>query len=330
MMLPMTQTIFGAGQVGLHLAKQLAAAGHDVRLVRRGPAGEALPRVTWVQGDATDRAVADAACRGATTVYNCANPSDYARWEGVLEPLYTGIREAAGRAGARLVQLENVYMYGRPQGPFAEDAPMTPCSRKGELRLGILSATMDAHRRGDVEVAVGHASDFFGPATPRTTTFRPDVARVICRGGTAWVFGNPDMLHSYSYTPDVARGLAVLGTHPEAAGKRWHLPVAAQESTRSLIARMARLSGNRVRVRAVPDVWLRVGGWFSPLMRALREMSYQWDVPYVLDDTAFRLTFKIEATPIEQAIADSLASWRSESSTSEHARGANVAAAHEA
>ena len=37
-------------------------------------------------------------------------------------------------------------------------------------------------------------------------------------------------------TPDVARGLAVLGT---AAGRVWHLPVAAQLTTRALLERVA-------------------------------------------------------------------------------------------
>jgi hypothetical protein len=37
---------------------------------------------------------------------------------------------AAGRNGARLVVLDNVYMLGRPQGkPLDEDTPPRPCSR---------------------------------------------------------------------------------------------------------------------------------------------------------------------------------------------------------
>ncbi len=265
-----------------------------------------MPQVTWMQGDATDRAFADAACKGATTVYNCANPSDYARWHGVLEPLYVGIREAAGRVGARLVQLDNLYMYGRPPAPFDETTPLEPCTDKGELRRELLDGAMAAHRRGDVEVAVGHASDFFGADAPRTAIFRPDLLRVVAAGGTAWVFGDPDQPHSYSYIPDVARGLAILGSHAAAPGRRWHLPVAAQSTTRSIIERMAAHTGKRVRIRSIPRTVLRVAGWASPLVKALHDMSYQWEVPYVMDDRAFCRTFGVDATPLDQAIEQTL------------------------
>ena len=107
-------TIVGAGQVGMQLARLLASQGHQVRLVRRSAAGATIPGVRWYRGDASERAFIDEACRGAVAVYNCANPPEYHRWDGVLEPLFRSIHEAAGRAGARLVQLDNLYAVGRP------------------------------------------------------------------------------------------------------------------------------------------------------------------------------------------------------------------------
>ena len=58
------------------------------------------------------------------------------------------------------------------------------------------------------------------------------------------MFGDPDRLHAYSYTPDVARGLAVLGTHEEAFGKVWHLPAAHRGTTRQLVERFAAALGS--------------------------------------------------------------------------------------
>ena len=45
------------------------------------------------------------------------------------------------------------------------------------------------------------------------------------------------MPHGYTYTPDVARGLAILGRDPRAPGRVWHLPTAAKLTTREAIAR---------------------------------------------------------------------------------------------
>lgn len=300
-------TILGAGQIGTQLAVLLAQQGHQVRLVRRGTGAE-LPGVTRMQGDVTDRRFADETCRGATVVYNCANPPDYAKWEGVLEPLYRSIREAAGRAGARLVQLDNLYMYGRPpQSPFDERTPMNPCSSKGELRKLLVEELFEAHRRGDVQATSGRASDYFGPDTPNAMLLRPDVYDRILGGKTVYVLTNPDTPHSYSYTPDVARGLMVLGSHPAALGRAWHLPASAQLTSRALLDRFAARAGTTIKVRRVPSWALRSLGVFVPLLSAMVEMSYQWEVPYLIDDSDFRRTFAVGPAELDVAIDETLA-----------------------
>jgi hypothetical protein len=43
-------------------------------------------------------------------------------------------------------------------------------------------------------------------------------------GRRADFIGNPDLPHTYSYVPDIAAGLATLGTDARAEGKVWHLP----------------------------------------------------------------------------------------------------------
>lgn len=296
-------TVIGAGQIGTQLARLLAVQGYTVRLVRRGELEAAIPGVTFMRGDVTDRTFADAVCRGATVVYNCANPPDYHKWDGVLQPLYRAVREAAGRAGARLVQLDNLYMYGRPpRAPFDERTPMEPCSDKGKLRKQLVEELFDAHRRGDVQVTSGRASDYFGPDTPSAMLLRPDVYDRILAGSTVYVLLNPDMPHSYSYTPDVARGLMVLGSHPAALGRAWHLPTTAQVTSRELLERFAARAGTTIKVRRVPRWAIRSLGVLVPFLGATVEMMYQWEVPYLLDDGDFRRVFGVEATPMDEAI----------------------------
>jgi len=302
-MQPPTHTILGAGQVGLELARMLAAAGLTVRLVRRGPPREAIPGIVWMRGDVTDRAFADEACRGAAVVYNCTNPADYTGWDELLAPLATAVRDAAGRAGARLVVLDNLYMYGKPEtAPFDESTPMRPCSRKGELRARLVEQLWAAHARGDVRATSGHASDYFGPDTPLSVVFRPRFYQRLAAGKSLEVMGDPDQPHSYSYVPDVARGLMILGTSDAAVGHRWHLPVAAQLTTRELVERFATAAGRPARLRRIPGWMLKAVGVFVPLAGALGEMIYQWELPYLIDDGAFRRAFGVDATPLDRAI----------------------------
>src|SRR6266516_580705 len=127
--------LFGGGQVGQPLARILLRRGKRVRIVKRSAFG--LPEgVEIEQGDATDLNFCVEAARGASTVYHCMNPPYYARvWAELLPRYMENLIAAAGRSGARLVVLDNVYILGRPQGN--EDTPPRPCSRKGEIRARV-------------------------------------------------------------------------------------------------------------------------------------------------------------------------------------------------
>ena len=141
-------TVIGAGQIGRRLARLLGEANFTVRLIRRGAPGEAMPKVTWLQGDITDPAFADRALAGSQVVYNCTNPSDYHRWDGVIQPLFRAIYQATARAGANLVVLDNLYMYGRTNGEaMVESQDMRPCSRKGALRREMTRELLQAQER---------------------------------------------------------------------------------------------------------------------------------------------------------------------------------------
>jgi hypothetical protein len=58
----------------------------------------------------TPHAAADAG-KDASAVYQCVN-APYTRWPERFPPLQRGVLAAAGRTGARLVVLENLYGYG--------------------------------------------------------------------------------------------------------------------------------------------------------------------------------------------------------------------------
>lgn len=323
-MTPITSlhVVFGAGQIGALLARRLLAAGHRVRQVRRGPAGVELPGLTWMRGDATDPRFAAEAARGAAVVYDCTNTLAYDRWEEHLPPLRSAIRAGAARAGARLVVLECLYMVGRPStSPFDEDHPLAPCSKKGEVALRLTRELFEAHARGDVRVAAGRAADFFGPGV-RAALLGEYFLASARAGRPAMMGGDPDMPHGYAFAPDVARGLAALGGADAALGRVWHLPLAWRGSSRQLVSALGAALGRPLRVRGVPDLLFRAAGLVNPVLGAAREMTYQWKVPYVLDDRRFRAAFGIEPTPADQAVAET-ARWME----GELARGATPAAA---
>jgi nucleoside-diphosphate-sugar epimerase len=300
--------LFGAGQVGQVLARLLLDDGKRVRIAKRSRA-PVVADADLVLGDASDRTFCVEAAQGASTVYHCMNPPYDARvWADLVPRYMDNLIAAAARAGARLVVLSDVYMLGRPAGrPLNEQSPSNPCSRKGTIRARAAERLFEAHRRGEVRATSGRASDYYGPGGTLTHLgdqfWRPALA-----GKTARVLVNPDMVHTYHYIPDVAAGLAVLGTaSDDAYGQSWMLPCAPAETMRALVARLSRKLGREMRLASVPRGVVKAIGLFVPRVREVDEMLYQWDEPFVIDDTRFRKRFQQEPVDVEKAAADTVA-----------------------
>lgn len=298
--------VLGAGQIGARLTAHLLAKGHRVRVVQRSARAASSPDVEHVSGDMTDLSFAESATRGAAVVYDCMNPP-YHAWPELLLAIGKGGLHGATKAGAKLVALDCLYMYGRPRGPMNEDAPLAPCSRKGELRVALGELRLEASTCGDLRLAIGRASDFFGPDLPYSCWGDRFFQRLHA-GKAGECMGDPDMPHSYTFADDVARALATLGEREEADGKVWHLPTPPAESTRALTKRLGRALGLDADVARVPRWVLQVAGLFSPFLREVKEMTYEWEVPFIIDDARFRATFGYGATPIDEAVATT-ASW---------------------
>ena len=115
--------------------------------------------------------------------------------------------------------------------------------------------------------------------------------------------------------PDIAAGLATLGTDPRAAGQVWHLPGPQTVTTRALLDLVADEVGHPVAIRSVPKLAVRALGVFNPTMRALAEMAYEFDEPFVLDTSKFQTTFGGAGTPLAAAIATTIAWYRTQTST---------------
>ena len=136
-------------------------------------------------------------------------------------------------------------------------------------------------------------------------------------GGAAEDLGiyTPEVPHTYSYVPDIAVSLAILGTDPRAAGQVWHLPGPPTVTTRELLDLVADQVGHRVGVRSVPKLAVGALELASPMMRGLAEMSYQFDQPFILDSGKYQTTFGAAGTPLADAVAATLAWYRTRTST---------------
>jgi nucleoside-diphosphate-sugar epimerase len=300
--------VFGAGQVGPFLAQRLLAGSKKVRLVRRSTAAVNLKGVQLHRADAGDAAAVADAVRGATAVYHCMNPAySAAVWVADLPRIQANLVAACGKAGARLIVLDNLYALGKPAGkPLSEATPPTPCSRKGEIRARVHRELEDAVRRGDVRAVTGRASDFYGPGGV-WTQFADRFFRPALAGKRVTMLPNLDQPHTYHYIPDVATGLAALGQDPGAAGT-FMLPCRTAVTTRQLVARIAAALGRPIVVSQMPPLLVTLLALGMPILREMKEMAYQWEEPFVVDDAKFRARYGDLSTP-EEAAAKGTVEW---------------------
>jgi nucleoside-diphosphate-sugar epimerase len=301
--------VFGTGPVGLAVMDELASKGKRVRMINRSGRADVAEGVEVVGGDAADPAFTREVSAGASVVYFALNPP-YDKWPELFPPLQAGVLEGAASAGAKLVAVENLYMYGPTGGrPLTEDLPYAANTRKGKVRARMSEELMEAHRSGRVRVAIGRASDYFGPRVLASAAGEQVFGRAV-EGKSAQVAGNPDQPHTYTYAPDVGKGLVVLGEREEALGRAWHLPSPETVTTRRFVERIFEEVGKPARIQAAPKILLRAMGLFNPGMREMIEMLYEFEEPFVVDHSAFERAFGVRATPLREAIGETVRWYR--------------------
>ena len=308
--------VFGSGPVGRAVVDALLAQGTRVRVVSRSGARRALPvAVEVLRGDATDPEATRRVCAGATHVYNCANAPDYHCWPEQFPPLQRGVLAGAEAAGARLVVMENLYMYGPHRGaPMSEATPLRGRGSRSATRRLMTEELFAAHRAGRVRAASVRASDLLGPYVTESLVgerfFGPFLA-----GQPVRLFADPDAPHSVSVVGDVGRALVTVGARDEALGRAWHVPNAPAVTLRAFAALVQEETGLAPRTsyvpRAVARVLLPALGLAVPPLRGLVENLYVFYEPYVVDHRAYAAAFGDGATPLREAIRQTVAWARS-------------------
>src|SRR5215218_205598 len=286
--------VFGTGPVGLAVMDELVTKSKRVRMVNRSGRASVPHGVEVIGGDATDEVFAREASKGASVVYFALNPP-YDKWPELFPRLQAGVLEGAASAGAKLIAMENLYMYGPTEGrPLTEDLPHAPNTRKGRVRARMSEELIEAQQSGRVRVAIGRASDFFGPRVLVSAAGEQVFGRAV-QGKSAQLAGDPDQPHTYTYAPDIGRGLAILGEREEALGQAWHLPSPETLTTRQFVDMIFEEVGKPTRIQAAPKIVLRALGLFNPGMREMIEMLYEFEEPFVVDHSKFEQAFGEQA-----------------------------------
>jgi nucleoside-diphosphate-sugar epimerase len=297
------QTILGAGgATGTELVSVLAQSRQQVRLVGRNPT--LVPGATEVvAADISDLDQTIKAVSGSTVVYLLVGLKyDVKVWGELWPRIMRNAIEACKRAKAKLIFFDNVYMYGKVTGSMTEETPFNPCTKKGVIRAQIASVLLDEIKAGNLTAMIARSADFYGPNA------RMSVANVLvfdkfAKGAKAMWLVNDSLPHSYTYTPDAAKSLAMLANDDSAWNQTWHVPTASNPPTgKEFIQKVADEFGIEPRYQVLNRPLIKMAGWFDSDIRELYEMLYQSDSEYIFDSTKFSKSFSFEPTSYAEGI----------------------------
>lgn len=307
--------VLGAtGGIGGEVARQLLAAGWQVRALRRGgpPPGAQQDGLDWVAGDAMDPADVLAAAVGCSVIVHAVNPPGYRRWAELVLPMITNTIAAAQAQGATIVLPGTVYNYGSGAFPMLrEDSPQQPLTRKGVIRVELEQRLQQASQQG-CRVLVVRAGDFFGPQVGNSW-FAQGLVKPGQPVKTIQMPGDRGVGHQWSYVPDVARTMVALLQRREqlAPFERFHMAGhwdADGTQMASAICRVVlRHGGAQPTLRAFPWWLVTLASPFVETLRELREMRYLWQLPVAMSNNKLLTVLGQEPhTPWDEAVQATL------------------------
>ena len=301
------QTILGAnGVIAQELSKQLLRYTDTIRQVSRHPK-KVNPSDELVSADLLNFELTEKAVAGSEIVYLTAGlPYDIKVWREQWPKLMRNVIDACKKHNSKLVFFDNVYCYGLVTGVMTEETPYNPTSKKGEVRARIATTLLDEIRAGNLTGMIVRGADFYGPNALLSLTYSTVTQKLKASKSAQWI-GDPKKIHTFTYTPDAGRSVAMLANSPTAFNQTWHALTSKEKITGEHYVRIAcEIMNKSYKLQALPKIGVRAIGLFVPVLREFVEMMYQFENDYFFDSTKIEKAFAVQATQYKEGIAATL------------------------
>ena len=302
------QTILGAGgSISNELAKSLKFFTDDIRLVSRHPI-KVNDSDHLFPADLSNREQLFNAVKGSEIVYlTIGFEYNTKLWQQLWPPLMQNVIDACIENNAKLVFFDNVYSVGGDYVKhITEESPISPTSRKGEIRAQVDLMLLDTMRAGKIKAIIARSADFYGVDVDKSVLMSLIYKNMASGKKAQWMF-NAKVKHSYTYTPDAGKATALLGNTPDAFNQIWNLPTDRNSLTgEQWVALFAKEMGKNNSYQLIPGWMVRILGFFVPFMKELFEMRYQFDRDYFFDSIKFEKYFKYQPTKYQDGVNEIL------------------------
>mgnify|MGYP000878433232 CR=1 FL=1 len=297
-------TVLGInGHIGQHAARAFVAAGWEVSGFGRSNK-QPIEGVRFIRGDAENVAEMAAAVADAEVVVNALN-LPYDKWDnGRMEAQTTRVIEAMGRSGGKtMVFPGNIYNYAASQRHVTPQTPQNPQTPRGAIRVQVEAMLRQAAERGDMQVLIVRAGDFYAPNNG-FDYFDQAILREAGKNRVA-IPGSPQTGHSWAYLPDLGRAFEKVASERADLSNFENFHFAGHFVTHGQLVAAVQAAAP-VPLKVVPFPWtmLKLVGIAMPLMREVVKMRYLWDNTMELEDPRLDAILGPDfATPFDEAIS---------------------------
>lgn len=297
-------TILGAnGNIAKVISQELGSKNLPVRQVSRNPK-LVNPSDELVTADLTDAIQVMNAVSGSTVVFLSAgikySVSDWKRdWPKIMRNTI----DACIATGSKLVFFDNMYALDPSQiGHLTEETQMNPKSEKGKVRKQILEMLWKEVKSGRLTAMVARAADFYGPDANNSFLHELVINKMKAGKSPQWLYAG-DKRHSFTYIPDAGKATAFLALQSDSWNQTWNLPTdASYPSGQEITAILNKHLGMSKKLQVMPGWLVSILGIFIPILKEVKELSYQSSEDYRLDSSKIERVYGLKPTPIEEGL----------------------------
>jgi nucleoside-diphosphate-sugar epimerase len=302
------QTILGSGGgAGTEITRELSNYTKDIRVVSRNPQ-KINETDQLIKADLTDPTQLDKAVEGSEIVYvTIAFEYKLKVWQEQWPRFMKNLIESCVRHNAKVVFVDNMYMYDpKYLSDMTEETPVNPVSKKGKVRAEVARMLTDAVEKKNVQAIIARAPDFYGPGVTGSMLYQSVYLNLLENKNPQWL-GKLDVIHSFIYSKDIGKSVALLGNTRDAYNQVWHLPTTDQKLTnRHWVELMMNAMNKKKKIQTVSDWTINVLGVFVPILKELKDVGYQFKQDYFFNSSKFNKRFDFTPTTPERGIKETV------------------------
>ncbi|MCX8105951.1 MAG: NAD-dependent epimerase/dehydratase family protein [Ignavibacterium album] len=298
------QAILGAGGgAGTEITRELSNYTKDIRVVSRNPK-KVNETDQLMKADLTDPKQLDEAVKGSEIVYvTIAFPYSIKVWRELWPKFMKNLIDTCTKYKTKIVFVDNMYMYDpRYLSDMTEETPINPISEKGKVRAEVARMLMNAVEKNKVEAIIARAPDFYGPNIIGSFLYQSVYLNLKKDKSPQWI-GKLDVIHSYIFSKDIGKSVALLGNTPDTYNQVWHLPTTDKKLTnRQWIELMMNAMNKQKKIQTLPDWMVSLLGVFIPILKELQDVGYQLKQDYFFNSSKFNKRFNYSPISPEDGI----------------------------